>query len=149
MIHVETLPQVYRIVGTCIYKTYHKFIACVNCNIRTSCLSQFSLISILFNINKASKHCDCRRTITNALRPVHRNGSRIITAITEFNYILTERDEIIVHWLLPIDVYKNGWINGKLYTLIRMHSLWHLIWVFIVCSGLSVPKLRVIVVHVL
>ena len=39
---------------------------CIYCNIRTSCLSQFSLISILLNINKASKHCDCRRTITNA-----------------------------------------------------------------------------------
>ena len=33
---------------------------------RTSCLNQFSLISILSNINKASKHCDCRQTITNA-----------------------------------------------------------------------------------
>ena len=41
-------------------------IRCINCNIRTSCLSQFSLINILLNINKASKHCDCRRTITNA-----------------------------------------------------------------------------------
>ena len=41
-------------------------IRCINCNIRTSCLSQFSLISILLNINKASKHCDCRWTITNA-----------------------------------------------------------------------------------
>ena len=34
------------------------------------------------------------------VRPVHRNGSRIVTAIMEFSYILTERDEIIVHWLL-------------------------------------------------
>ena len=41
-------------------------IRCINCNIRTSCLSQFSLISILLNINKASKHYNCRRTITNA-----------------------------------------------------------------------------------
>ena len=41
-------------------------IRCINCNIRTSCLGQFSLISILLNINKASKHCACRRTITNA-----------------------------------------------------------------------------------
>ena len=28
------------------------------------------------------------------------NGSRIVMAITDFNYILTERDEVIVHWLL-------------------------------------------------
>ena len=41
-------------------------IRCINCNIRASCLSQFSLISILLNIKKASKHCDCRWTITNA-----------------------------------------------------------------------------------
>ena len=42
-------------------------IRCINCNIRMSCLSQFSLISILLNINKESKHCDCRRTM-------HRKG---------------------------------------------------------------------------
>ena len=41
-------------------------IRCINCNIHTSCLSQFSLISILLNINKASKHCNCRQTIMNA-----------------------------------------------------------------------------------
>ena len=47
-------------------QNYGKFGACVNCNICTSCLSQFSLMSFLLNINKASKHCNCRRTITNA-----------------------------------------------------------------------------------
>ena len=29
------------------------------------------------------------------IRPVHRNGSRIVTEITEFNYNPTKRDEII------------------------------------------------------
>ena len=66
MIHVENLPWVYRIVGIYVHKTYRKFGARINCNIRTSCLSQFSLISILLNINKASNHCHCRRTIRNA-----------------------------------------------------------------------------------
>ena len=53
------------------------------------------LISILLNlnINKASGHNEC-------IWSVHRNGSRIVMVITEFNYILTERDEIIVHWSL-------------------------------------------------
>ena len=41
-------------------------IRCINCNIRMSCLRQFSLIIIHLNINKASTNCDCRRTITNA-----------------------------------------------------------------------------------
>ena len=46
-------------------KMYRRFGARINCNIHTSCLSQFSLISILLNINKASKHCVCRWTIMN------------------------------------------------------------------------------------
>ena len=66
VIYVENLPWAYRIVGIYIHKTYSKFGAHINCNIHTSCLSQFSLISILLNIKKALKHCDCRRTITNA-----------------------------------------------------------------------------------
>ena len=37
----------------------------INCNISTSSSSQFLLNSILLNINKASKHCDCRQIITN------------------------------------------------------------------------------------
>ena len=65
VIHAENLPWAYRIVGIYVHKTYCKFGAHINCNIRTSCSSQFSLISTLLNINKASKHCDCRRTITN------------------------------------------------------------------------------------
>ena len=66
LIHIENLPWAYRFVGIYVHKTYRKFGAHINCNIRTSCMSQFSLISILLNINKASKHCDCRRIITNA-----------------------------------------------------------------------------------
>ena len=66
VIHVENLPWAYRIVGICVHKTYCKFGARINCNIRMSYSSQFSLISILLNINKASNHCDCWRTITNA-----------------------------------------------------------------------------------
>ena len=66
VIHVENLPWAYRIVDICVHKTYCKFGARINCNIRTSYSSQFSLISILLNINKASNHCYCWRTITNA-----------------------------------------------------------------------------------
>ena len=66
VIHVQNLPWTYRIVGICVYKTYRKIGAHINCNNCTFCLSQFSLISILLNINKASKHCDCCLTITNA-----------------------------------------------------------------------------------
>ena len=36
----------------------------------------------------------------DCVRPVHRNGSMIVTGITEFNHIIIERDEIIIHWLL-------------------------------------------------
>ena len=55
-----------RIVGIYIHKMYRKFGGHTNCKIHLSCLSQFSLISILLNINKALKHCDCQRIITNA-----------------------------------------------------------------------------------
>ena len=34
-----------------------------------------------------------------------------------------------------------------LYTMIRHYSLWQLIWVYTICSGLSVPILRFIVIH--
>ena len=65
VIHVENLPWAYRIVGIYVQKTYCKFGACINCNILTSCSSQFLFLSILLNINKASDHCDCLRTIKN------------------------------------------------------------------------------------
>ena len=65
MSHVENLPWGYRIVGIYRHKTSCRVCACIHCNICTSCSSQFSLLSILLNINKASKHWDCRRTITD------------------------------------------------------------------------------------
>ena len=66
VIHVKKLPRAYRIVGIYVHKMYRKFGAHINCNIRTSCSSQFSLISILLTIYKALEHCDCQWTITNA-----------------------------------------------------------------------------------
>ena len=66
VIHMENLPWTYRIVGIYVHKTYRKIGARINFNICTSCSSQFSLISILLKINKASKHSDCWQTITIA-----------------------------------------------------------------------------------
>ena len=49
--------------------------------------------------------------------PVHRNGSRIVTGITECIYILTERDEIMVHWLLCMadDHYNVSRFSGHFF----------------------------------
>ena len=37
-------------------------------------------------------------------------------------------------------------MSGKQCRLIRRHIVWHLIWVYTVCSGLSVPILKIIMV---
>ena len=102
-----------RIVGIYIHKMYCKFGGHTNCKIHLSCLSQFSLISILLNINKALKHCDCQRIIMRTASA----GSRLIMTITEFKYTLTGRDGIIVQWLLCMVFFalSNHWRPCGLY----------------------------------
>ena len=66
MVAKEKEILVRTLVGIYVHKTYRKIGAHINCNIRMSCSSEFLLISILLNIDKALKHCNCWRIITNA-----------------------------------------------------------------------------------
>ena len=61
-----------------------------------------------------------------------------------YQFPLTHYSSCIVpfdYWYILICL-KQRWLSGELQTSIRCHTLWHVIWVYTVCSGLfvQIPK---------